>query len=97
MTPDEMRTAYWDITHDFRYLESIILEAQTQAQVYTKPPLNLRGGFFFVLLLVLVPGVDVPVDDPEDSTSYNEAKQEKQDDLDDFKHAYSFTKIRCAG
>ena len=50
-----------------------------------------------MLLLVLVPGVDVPVDGLEDSTSYNEAKQEKKDDLDDFKHVYSFTKIRCAG
>ena len=50
-----------------------------------------------MFLLVLVPGVDVPVDGLEDSTNYNEAKQEKQDDLDDFKHVCSFTKIRCAG
>ena len=50
-----------------------------------------------MFLLVLVPGVDVPVDDLEGSTSYYKAKQEKQDDLDDFKHVYSFTKIRCAG
>ena len=50
-----------------------------------------------MLLLVRVPGVDVPVDDLEDSTSYNEAKQVILFDLDDFKHVYSFTKIRCAG